>query len=95
MATAFRLMKQVDFTCPGLLGKYTAFAKQYEKPIVRAREVGVSKAVIEEGQMRAEEVSRIANPATLPLKPPAQCPVERVCAPPYRQRTRELPSSQM
>ena len=50
----------VDFTCPGLLGKYSAFNKRYEKPILKARSVGCAPEALAEGQMRAEEVCLFA-----------------------------------
>jgi SNF2 family DNA or RNA helicase len=52
---------QVDFTCPGLLGSYKQFNKHYEKPILKSREVGASPALIENGKMKAEEVSLIGT----------------------------------
>lgn len=52
------LIHQVDFACPGLLGSYKQFNKHYEKPITRSREVGASAETVENGKMKAEEVSR-------------------------------------
>lgn len=46
----------VEFTCPSILGKYSAFNKRFEKAILKGRSVGCSKEAMEEGQMRAEEV---------------------------------------
>lgn len=46
----------VDFCCPNLLGRYSAFARQYEKPIMKSRTPGCSTAQLEDGQMRAKEV---------------------------------------
>ena len=48
---------QVDFCCPSLLGVYKLFYKHYEKPILASREVGATKAIRENGQTKAEEVS--------------------------------------
>jgi DNA repair and recombination protein RAD54B len=52
-----QLTCQVDFCCPGLLGTYKQFFKHYEKPITRSREVGASTETVENGRMKAEEVS--------------------------------------
>ena len=46
----------VDFVCPGILGKYSAFNKQYEKPILKARSLGCPPEALKEGKDRGEEV---------------------------------------
>lgn len=51
----------VEFTCPGLLGTYSAFQKHYEKPILKGRQVGASKMLIEDSDMRMEEVSNLSS----------------------------------
>lgn len=51
----------VDFACPGLLSTYSAFVKQYEKPIVKSRTPGCPKAALETGRERADEVRERSN----------------------------------
>ncbi|WVQ62304.1 uncharacterized protein L199_000443 [Kwoniella botswanensis] len=51
----------VDFTCPGMLGRYNAFNKQYEKPIMAGRAVGASSKVVELGEERASELHKLSK----------------------------------
>ncbi|WWD09298.1 hypothetical protein V865_007421 [Kwoniella europaea PYCC6329] len=51
----------VDFTCPGMLGRYNAFNKQYEKPIMAGRAVGASPKVVELGEERASELHKLSK----------------------------------
>nr|XP_019014878.1 uncharacterized protein I206_00965 [Kwoniella pini CBS 10737]OCF53659.1 hypothetical protein I206_00965 [Kwoniella pini CBS 10737] len=51
----------VDFTCPGLLGQYRAFNKQYERPIVAGRAVGASAKVVEAGEEKAAELNKLSR----------------------------------
>lgn len=46
----------VDFACPGVLGKYSAFAKHYEKPILKSRTPNCSVKDVELGRERANDV---------------------------------------
>ncbi|OCF41407.1 hypothetical protein I317_04798 [Kwoniella heveanensis CBS 569] len=50
-----------NFTCPGILGKYNAFNKQYEKPIIAGRAVGASAAVVQLGEERAAELTKVSK----------------------------------
>ncbi|WVR05791.1 hypothetical protein IAU60_002816 [Kwoniella sp. DSM 27419] len=50
-----------NFTCPGILGKYSAFNKQYEKPIMAGRAVGASAKAVELGEERAMELTRLSK----------------------------------
>nr|XP_018999813.1 DNA repair and recombination protein RAD54B [Kwoniella mangroviensis CBS 8507]OCF63274.1 DNA repair and recombination protein RAD54B [Kwoniella mangroviensis CBS 8507] len=51
----------VDFTCPGMLGRYNAFNKQYEKPIMAGRAVGANPKVVELGEERASELHKLSK----------------------------------
>nr|XP_019049115.1 hypothetical protein I302_02896 [Kwoniella bestiolae CBS 10118]OCF28045.1 hypothetical protein I302_02896 [Kwoniella bestiolae CBS 10118] len=51
----------VDFTCPGMLGRYNAFNKQYEKPIMAGRAVGANSKVVELGEERASELHKLSK----------------------------------
>jgi DNA repair and recombination protein RAD54B len=51
----------VDFVNPGLLDSYAAFKKNFEGPIVRARQPGVGKKVVELGRGRSEALSAVTN----------------------------------
>lgn len=46
----------VNFACPGVLGKYSAFAKHYEKPILKSRTPNCSTKDVELGRERANDV---------------------------------------
>ncbi|WRT64040.1 uncharacterized protein IL334_000967 [Kwoniella shivajii] len=51
----------VDFTCPGLLGSYKAFNKNYEKPITAGRAIGANPKVVELGLERSEELTKLSK----------------------------------
>nr|XP_018267086.1 uncharacterized protein I303_01069 [Kwoniella dejecticola CBS 10117]OBR89244.1 hypothetical protein I303_01069 [Kwoniella dejecticola CBS 10117] len=51
----------VNFTCPNLLGRYQAFNKHYEKPIMAGRAVGASKKIVEEGEEKAAELNKLSR----------------------------------
>lgn len=50
------LTRQSNFVNPGILGTYNAFARQYEKPIVKSRAPNCPKKDLDEGRERATEV---------------------------------------
>ncbi|WVF70808.1 hypothetical protein IAT40_005602 [Kwoniella sp. CBS 6097] len=50
-----------NFTCPGILGKYSAFNKQYEKPIMAGRAVGASSKIVQLGEERAAELTKLSK----------------------------------
>ncbi|KAF8245370.1 hypothetical protein K440DRAFT_409395 [Wilcoxina mikolae CBS 423.85] len=49
----------VDFVNPGLLESYATFRKEFENPILKSRQPGVSKKDIEKGKGRSDELARI------------------------------------
>jgi len=51
----------VDFVNPGLLGTLAAFKKNYETPIVRARQPNARKEVMDLGKERSEELSSLTG----------------------------------
>ncbi|WVQ71035.1 hypothetical protein IAR50_000560 [Cryptococcus sp. DSM 104548] len=51
----------VNFACPGVLGKYTAFAKHYEKPILKSRTMNCSDKDVATGKARAEELAKLSK----------------------------------
>lgn len=51
----------VDLVNPGLLGSATSFKKEYEIPITRSRQPEALKKVVEDGNMRAEELSQLTS----------------------------------
>ncbi|KAI5820395.1 SNF2 family N-terminal domain-containing protein [Pyronema omphalodes] len=51
----------VDFVNPGLLGSYSTFKKEFENPILKSRQPGVTKKDIEKGKARSEELARITS----------------------------------
>jgi DNA repair and recombination protein RAD54B len=51
----------VDFVNPGLLESYATFRKNFEGPIVSARQPGVGRKVIELGRRRSEALSALTN----------------------------------
>lgn len=51
----------VDFVNPGLLGKPNTFKKQYEVPILRARQPGATEDDIELGEARSQELARLTS----------------------------------
>ncbi|KAF2150730.1 hypothetical protein K461DRAFT_280737 [Myriangium duriaei CBS 260.36] len=48
----------VDFVNPGYLGKYTSFKKDFENPILRARQQGASPEDVEKGEEADRELKR-------------------------------------
>lgn len=48
----------VDFVNPGYLGKYTSFKKDFENPILRARQQGASPEDLEKGEEADRELKR-------------------------------------
>lgn len=50
-----------NFVCPGVMGIYSQFQKQYENPIVRARAANCTQAVAEKGKQLSKEVSIIGD----------------------------------
>lgn len=50
-----------NFVCPGVMGTYSQFQKQYENPIVRARAANCTQAVAEKGKQLSKEVSIIGD----------------------------------
>ncbi|KIR56280.1 DNA repair and recombination protein RAD54B [Cryptococcus gattii Ru294] len=51
----------VDFACPGVLGKYSAFAKHYEKPILKSRTPNCSTKDVELGRERANDLAKLSK----------------------------------
>jgi hypothetical protein len=47
---------QADFACPGVFGNYSAFARQFEKPILKARTPNCNKKDADLGLDRSEQV---------------------------------------
>ena len=57
---------QVNFVCPGILDKYSRFHKNYEQKILRSRMPGASKAEVELGMERAQEVDSPGDGVPIP-----------------------------
>lgn len=53
------LTLQSNFVNPGILGLYSQFNRQYEKPIMRSRAQNCPKKELEEGRERALDVGRL------------------------------------
>ncbi|KAF2858677.1 hypothetical protein K470DRAFT_250840 [Piedraia hortae CBS 480.64] len=51
----------VDFVNPGSLGKYQAFKKEFEMPILRSRQPGAGADEVESGQAKSSELAAITN----------------------------------
>jgi DNA repair and recombination protein RAD54B len=51
----------VEFVNPGLLGKASTFKKQFETPIIKARQPDADIDEKEEGQARSEELQRLTS----------------------------------
>lgn len=51
----------VDFVNPGLLGKYSAFKRQFEDPIVKSRQPAASVKDTEAGELKNEELASITS----------------------------------
>ena len=76
-----------DFVNPGLLNNYNSFKKNYELPIVKARQPGAGRKVVELGKGRGEALSTLTGMFVLrrtseilaiylPLK---RSPLNKVC----------------
>ncbi|KAM5447873.1 helicase [Microsporum audouinii] len=55
----------VDFVNPALLGTFKSFMKEFEGPIVGARQPNAPKKVIEKGKARSEELAELTSPFIL------------------------------
>ena len=55
------LWTMVDFVNPGLLDTYAVFKKTFEQPIVRARQPGATRKVVELGRGRSVALSEITK----------------------------------
>ena len=55
------LWTMVDFVNPGLLDTYAVFKKTFEQPIVRARQPGATRKVVELGKGRSVALSEITK----------------------------------
>jgi DNA repair and recombination protein RAD54B len=53
------LFAMIDFVNPGLLGKYSSFKREFETPILKARQLAATEREIEKGEARAEEFERL------------------------------------
>ena len=51
----------VDFVNPGLLDTYAKFKREFEGPIVRGRQPGGTKKVVEMGVARGETLGKITG----------------------------------
>lgn len=51
----------IDFLNPGILGTYNSFKRQFEAPIVKARQPGASSAEIEAGEEKSAELSALTR----------------------------------
>ncbi|WVQ85306.1 hypothetical protein IAT38_007471 [Cryptococcus sp. DSM 104549] len=51
----------VNFACPGMLGKYAAFAKHYEKPILKSRAINCPAKDVELGRERADDLAKLSK----------------------------------
>jgi DNA repair and recombination protein RAD54B len=51
----------VDFVNPGLLGSSASFKKNYEVPIVKARQPNARKEVMDLGRKKSEELSLVTG----------------------------------
>jgi DNA repair and recombination protein RAD54B len=49
----------VDFVNPGLLGKYSAFRKEFENPIIKSRQPGASEKDVEKGEAQSAELASL------------------------------------
>ncbi|OAL71947.1 dsDNA-dependent ATPase [Trichophyton violaceum] len=55
----------VDFVNPALLGTFKSFMREFEGPIVGARQPNAPKKVIEKGKARSEELAELTSPFIL------------------------------
>ncbi|KAK2747791.1 helicase [Myotisia sp. PD_48] len=51
----------VDFVNPGILGTFKSFMKEFEAPMVQARQPGALKRVIERGKAQSEELAELTS----------------------------------
>lgn len=51
----------IDFVNPGLLGSYQTFKKEFENPIMKARQPEATKKDKEKGALRSAELSRLTE----------------------------------
>lgn len=51
----------IDFVNPGLLGTYQTFKREFETPIVRARQPEATKKDREKGEVRSAELTRLTE----------------------------------
>ncbi|WEW54792.1 helicase [Emydomyces testavorans] len=51
----------VDFVNPGLLGTFKVFMREFEGPIVKSRQPGASKKMVEKGEARSEELANLTS----------------------------------
>ena len=51
----------MDFINPGLLDTYAKFKREFEGPIVRGRQPGATKKVVEMGVARGESLGKITG----------------------------------
>jgi DNA repair and recombination protein RAD54B len=51
----------IDFVNPGLLGKRTAFKREFETPIVRSRQPNATEAELEKGEARWKELVSLTS----------------------------------
>ncbi|KAF2271863.1 uncharacterized protein EI97DRAFT_427451 [Westerdykella ornata] len=51
----------IDFVNPGLLGKRSAFKREFENPILRSRQPGASEAELEKGEARWKELVSLTS----------------------------------
>ncbi|QDS77723.1 hypothetical protein FKW77_004290 [Venturia effusa] len=51
----------VDLVNPGLLGKYTTFKREFETPIIKARQPEATAKDTEKGEGRSEELARLTG----------------------------------
>lgn len=69
-----------NFVCPGIMGTYSQFQKQYENPIVRARATSCTQAVAEKGRLLSKEVGQLCVDHELTA---VEGPLPRVPSPSY------------
>ncbi|KAF3481235.1 DNA repair and recombination protein RAD54 [Arthroderma uncinatum] len=55
----------VDFVNPALLGTFKSFMKEFESPIVGARQPNAPRKAIEKGKARSEELAELTSPFIL------------------------------
>ncbi|EFR04027.1 DNA repair and recombination protein RAD54 [Nannizzia gypsea CBS 118893] len=55
----------VDFVNPALLGTFKSFMREFDGPIVAARQPNAPKKVVEKGKARSEELAELTSPFIL------------------------------